>query len=341
MRAAAARQASEADETARQEFKSIAEQFLATGGKHKKNAPGWKRRTAAEYKRVIDKRFVPRWKGRTIHSITRDEIADFLVELAETAPVAANRALATLSALMNWYQRQRGSGFTSPIVRGMAPTEENARARVLSDDEIRLVWRAAGRCGTFGAIVKVLLLTGARRSEVAAMCHSQIDAEGVWGLSGEHVKNSLPLYLPLSQDTLAIIGKQAKIDKQELVFSISGAHKFQSWSRGKASLDKRIAWQLRAQQRALSQNRTVVIPEWHLHDLRRTARSLMSRAKVAPEHAERVLNHKIRGVQGTYDRHNYEDEKRDALERLACLLRQIVEGQGAKLVQFPMRSAAA
>jgi hypothetical protein len=66
----------------------------------------------------------------------------------------------------------------------------------------------------------------------------------------------------------------------------------------------------------------------------------MARAKVRPDHAERVLNHKISGVEGTYDRHSYEDEKRDALERLAWLIRQIVEGESARVVPFRMRSAA-
>jgi len=66
----------------------------------------------------------------------------------------------------------------------------------------------------------------------------------------------------------------------------------------------------------------------------------MARAKIRPDHAERVLNHKIGGVEGTYDRHSYEDEKRDALERLASLLHQIITGETAKVIQFPTRSAA-
>jgi integrase len=126
------------------------------------------------------------------------------------------------------------------------------------------------------------------------------------------------------------------------VFSSDGKSEFSNWSRSKESFDKRVLWRLRAIARASGDEPANVapFPNWTLHDLRRTARSLMARAKVRPDHAERVLNHKIRGVEGTYDRHSYEDEKRDALERLARLLRQIIEGESAKVVQFPIRAAA-
>ncbi|HEY1613812.1 MAG TPA: integrase arm-type DNA-binding domain-containing protein, partial [Rhizomicrobium sp.] len=87
-------QAAKHEQSERHDFERIAESFLATNGVHKKNARSWKPRTLAEYERAIRSRLIPRWKGRTIHSITRDEIADFLDEVAEVAPVTANRVLA-------------------------------------------------------------------------------------------------------------------------------------------------------------------------------------------------------------------------------------------------------
>jgi integrase len=224
----------------------------------------------------------------------------------------------------------------------MAPTEEAARDRVLSDDEIRLVWHVAGRTATFGAIVKTLLLTAARKGEIAAMRHSQIGRDGIWTLTGELTKNREPLHLPLSRDTLEIIAAQSRTDDQDIVFSIGGTHEFKNWGHNKADFDARILRRLKARARASGQDPSAVkaLANWRLHDLRRTARSLMSRAKVRPDHAERVLNHKIGGVEGTYDRHSYEDEKRDALERLSRLVRQIVDGGEAKVVPFPVRSAA-
>lgn len=341
-RAREAAQATEQAQDAQHSFEKVAAAFLATNGIFKKNARGWKSRTYAEYERTINNRLVPRWKGRTIHSITRDEITDYLVEVADATPVAANRVLAVLSAMMAWYQTQRGAKFTSPIVRGMAPTEETARDRILSDDELRLVWHIASRRSTFGGIVRMLLLTGARKGEVAAMRHSQVGNDGIWCLPGELTKNREPLNLPLSADALSIIAAQDRTDDQDIAFSIGGKHEFKNWGHSKADFDNRVLRRLKAQARATgaSPGDMQPLPNWRLHDLRRTARSLMARAKVRPDHAERVLNHKIGGVEGTYDRHSYEDEKRDALERLAGLIRQIISGEPAKVIQFPARSAA-
>lgn len=341
-RAVEASQATQQKEDEHHGFEKVAEAFLATKGAFKKNARGWKPRTRDGYERTINSRLVPRWEGRTIHSITRDEVADYLTEIADATPVAANRVLAVLSALMGWYQTQRGSKFTSPIVRGMSPTEETARDRILSDEELRLVWHVAGKTGTLGGIVRMLLLTGARKGEVAAMRHSQIGKDGIWTLPGELTKNREPLHLPLSKDAFNVIAAQDRVDEQDIVFSIGGKCEFKNWGHSKADFDKRILRRLKAQARANGDDPSEVRPllNWRLHDLRRTARSLMARAKVRPDHAERVLNHKIGGVEGTYDRHSYVDEKRDALERLARLLRQIIDGEPAKVVQFPARSAA-
>ncbi len=327
----------------KQSFERVAAAYLATNGAFKKNSRGWKPRTYDEYERAVNQRLVPRWTGRAIHSITRDEISDYLDEIAETAPVAANRILAVLSGLMSWYQAHRGSGFTSPIVRGMEPTQETARDRILSDTELRLVWHVAGKAGTFGRIVRMLLLTGARKSEVAAMRHSQIGPYGIWALPGELTKNREPLYLPLSADALAVIAAQTRLDEQDIVFSIGGTCEFKNWGHNKAGFDKRIIWRLRAAARVAGKSPDDVkpLPNWRLHDLRRTARSLMARAKVRPDHAERVLNHRIGGVEGTYDRHSYEDEKRAALERLADMVRKIVSTPDSKVVRFVPQAAAA
>ena len=324
-----ARAAKAAAETAKidaeqSRFEIVAERFLATNGAFKKNSRPWKPRTLDEYRRNLN-RPIARWRGRKIHSISRDEIADFLAEVAETAPIAANRLLAVLSAMMNWWQTQRGSNFTNPIIRGMAPAEERSRDRVLSDDELRVIWRIAGRDGTYGAIVQMLLLTGARKSEIAAMHHSMIK-DGVWELPGTMTKNHEMLSLRLPKAALDIIAKQARVEDQDLVFSLDGEHQFQNWGKSKAEFDLRCLRRLKAAARAASSDPTDVkaFPNWRLHDLRRTARSLMSRAGVPSEHAERVLNHKQSGIVGVYDRYRYESEKGRALEALAALLNRIV-----------------
>lgn len=323
-------------------FEKVAAAFLATNGVTKKNARPWREKTAKAYERTVRLKFNPRWEGRTIHSVTRDEISEFLAEIAETAPIEANRNLAVLSAIMAWYEKQRGSNFTSPIVRGMAPAEERPRDRILSDDEIRLVWHVAGRSGVYGGIVRTMLLNATRRGEPAAMRHSQIGPDGIWALPGEYTKNHVPLFLPLSTDALAVVAAQPRVDGQDFVFSTNGRAPFHNWSKSKERFDRRVLSRRRAQARAAGEDPAKVqpMPNWTLHDLRRTAKSLMSRAKVRPEHSERVLNHVIGGVEGTYDRHTYEDEKRDALERLARLVRQIIDGEPAKIVRFPTRVSA-
>lgn len=329
-------QAAEREHVARANFERVAQDFLDTNGITKKNGRAWKPRTKLEYERAINNTLAPKWKGRIIHTITRDEIADFLAEVAERTPVAANRIHAVLSALMSWYQTQRGSRFTSPIVKGMAPTEETARDRILSDDELRIVWQVAGKTGTFGGMVKTLLLTAARKGEVASMRHSQIGSDGIWALSGELTKNSSPLFLPLSKPTLAVIAAEDRTDKQDIVFSHDGTCEFRNFGHNKARFDARVLRRLKAWARVNGKNPSEVqaLPNWTLHDLRRTARSLMARAKVRPDHAERVLNHKIAGVEAVYDRHSYEDEKRDALERLAALIERIVNPPADNVVRL-------
>ncbi|HTV29271.1 MAG TPA: integrase arm-type DNA-binding domain-containing protein [Xanthobacteraceae bacterium] len=309
-------------------FETVAATFLATGGVFKVGAKGWKPRTADTYARTINKRLVPKWKGRAIHSITKDEIADFLAEVVEVAPIAANRALQVLSALMNWYQRERGSNFRSPIVKGMAPAQEVVRDRILDHDEIRAVWAVAKRAGTFGGIVRTLLLTAARKGEVGAMRHSQIDGNGLWVLPGDRVKNSTTLELPLPAEALAIIAAQDRTDEQDIVFSIGGECEFKNWGHSKAEFDKLVAKEMGAP-----------VPNWTLHDLRRTARSLMSDAEVPFEDAERVLNHTLPGLGGTYDRSKALARKGKALRALARLLHQIVDGEPAGKV-VPFKQAA-
>lgn len=320
-------------------FETVAKAFLATNGAFKKNSRPWKPRTKDEYDRNL-KRPIARWGKRDIRTITRDEIGDFLGEIAETAPVAANRTLAVLSAMMNWWQSRRGSNFTSPIARGMAPAEERARDRVLSDDELRLIWRIAKRNGTYGAIVRMLLLTGARKNEVAAMRHSQIK-DGVWELPGDMTKNHEPLSLPLPKTALDLIAEQSRRDGQDLVFSLDGEHVFQNWGKAKTEFDLRCLRRLKAAARAAGNDPAEVkaFPNWRLHDLRRTARSLMSRAGVPTEHAERVLNHKIGGIAGVYDRHRYEAEKRRALEALAALIERIVHPAPSNVVPLVRQAA--
>jgi integrase len=220
--------------------------------------------------------------------------------------VAADRTRAYVRKAMAWHEESDDTfvlGQAFPRVSRRS--ESAARARILNDDELRILWPALGDHGIFGAMLKTLLLTGQRRSEVAGMRVSEIGADGIWEIPAERFKGKRTHAVPLSQAALALIKAQKPV--HGYVFPSSTGTAFSGFGEGKAAVDS-----------------AVPLPHWTLHDLRRTSRSLMSRAGVSADIGERVTGHVIAGVRGIYDRHSYADEKRDALERLAGLIERIV-----------------
>ena len=150
----------------------------------------------------------------------RSHIIKMLDEIEEAnGPVMADRTLAYLRKAFNWYAT-RDDQFNVPVVRGMAriKPKERARTRVLSDEEIRIIWPALGEAGTFGALVKALLLTAQRRDEVAHMSRKEIDEHGIWTIPGERYKTKKPNHVPLSKAALALIDGMPKLDDCDLVF---------------------------------------------------------------------------------------------------------------------------
>jgi integrase len=261
-------------------------------------------RSADGIERALNRLVRPVIGDVSIYALRRSQIASMLDRIEdESGPVMADRTLAYVRKAFNWWAT-RDDQFNSPIVKGMARTKplERARTRVLSDDELRLIWAASAR-DRFGAFVRLLLLTGQRRGELAAMRKSDIDKDGVWTIRAEDYKTKRPHFVPLSRAALVVIDE---------------AVPFPAWwytgSRVKRLLDSAIA----------EANGGRPIPPWTVHDLRRTAKTLMVRSGVRPDISERVLGHVIHGVEGIYDRHSYLDEKRDALERLAAALERIL-----------------
>jgi integrase len=208
----------------------------------------------------------------------------------------------------------------------MRSVETNGRDRTLDDSELRDLFAALeimkDAPAFYPAYIKTLLLTAARRTEVAGMHFSEIDGD-LWVIPGERYKR-LPKHrgvdhvVPLSRAAREVIGPLNK-DGGYIFSSNGGRTPFSGFSKSKAALDRAVA-DIR-----LSQGREPM-PAWGLHDLRRTARTLMTRAGVMPDHAERALGHVIGGIRGTYDRYKFLDEKRDAFERLAALINTIASG---------------
>jgi integrase len=230
--------------------------------------------------------------------------------------------------VMNW-RAARSDDYSAPISRGMRRTnpKERARARILSDEELRAAWKAAEGDGAFGAFIRLLLLTAQRREKVASMRWRDI-ANGTWTIPAEAREKGAGGELELPPAALDIIEAQPRIGESPYVFagrSVKGREHacLSGFGKRKRALDAKVAAELPN------------VPQWQLHDLRRTARSLMSRAGVRPDIAERVMGHVQPGVAGVYDRHAYFDEKADALAKLAALVNAIVKPRSAEIV--PLR----
>jgi integrase len=278
-----------------------------------------RRLRSAHWREVVLKRLVyPKLGDQPIGEIKRTDIVRLLDRIEdENGPTMADRTLAVVRKIMNWHA-SRSDEFRSPIVRGMARTrpQERARSRTLSDAELRTVWQAAKTpAGPFAAFAQFLLLTGARRAEAAEMTWNELDGAD-WALPAARNKTKVDLVRPLSKAALAVLPE--KIEGCDFVFTTDGRTPISGFSKFKRALDNASG-----------------ISGWTLHDLRRTARSLMSRAGVSSDHAERCLGHVMPGVRGTYDRHEYHTEKQRAYEALAAEISRILNPARANVT--PLR----
>jgi integrase len=279
-------------------------------------------RTAQETERLLRLHVLPRWRGRSVHEITRRDVLDVLDRVVDGgAPIAANRALAAVRKLFNWCVA-RDILSASPCAGVKPPTAERSRDRVLSDDELRLVWQAADQVGwPFGPLVQLLALTGQRREEVGRIQWSEIDIEKrLWVLPAGRVKNNQPHQVPLSDGALAILKSVPRIAGSPFVFTTNGTAPSSAYSKNKRRLDALLPADMSA---------------WRLHDLRRTAASGMARLGINLPVIEKVLNHasgSFAGIVGVYQRHTFADEKRAALQAWGNLVAALIEGKDVERV---------
>ncbi len=254
-----------------------------------------------------------------LQKVTRADVATGLAKIAEeSGGVAANRARTALGSLYAWAIAE-GLADASPVVGTRKALNEIARDRVLTGEELKLIWRNAGE-GDFADIIRLLILTGQRREEVAAMTWAEVELNGAtWRIGGERTKNARAHEVPLTQPALEILGGRRRCDGRELVFGSRGP--FSGWSKAKASLDARISAVLEG--RALA--------AWRLHDIRRTVATRLADLGVLPHVVEAVLNHASghkAGVAGIYNRSSYAAEKSAALALWASHVMALVEVGG-------------
>ena len=282
-------------------LKTIAENYLRREGD--------KLRTTEKRRATLERLVFPKLGAMPVDDIKRSDVNHLLDEIEDERGAAmADQVLALLRRIFNWHAI-RDDNFRSPIVRGMArrTADQRERDRVLSDDELRRVWTIAETyLQPWGAFLRFLLLTAARRTEVADMRWSELSS-GNWTIPKERSKTNTETTLPLSAAAKRVLDELPRIEGCDYVFTTNASAPISGFSVFKLRFDIACG-----------------VKNWRLHDLRRTARSLLSRAGVNPDIAERCLGHVIGGVRGVYDKHQYIEEMRHAFEALANQIERIV-----------------
>jgi integrase len=261
---------------------------------------------------------VDRWGARRIGDITDADIVEVLDRISSHAPITANRVHAVLSAFFGWAKGKRLVS-SNPCADLGRPAQERSRDRVLDDKELRKIWIATGELGhPHTGIVRLLILTGQRRNEIAGLRWSEIDLEErALHLPGARTKNARAHDVSLSAQALALVAGLPRLVDADHVFTVR-RKPVVNFSHMKERLDAASG-----------------VTDWTLHDLRRTVASGLQRLGVRLEVTEAVLNHRsgsTAGIVGVYQRHDYADEKRDALARWADYVDALVSGKKANVV---------
>ena len=256
---------------------------------------------------TFERHVLPALGAIPVAELRRSQIALMLDRVAlHAGPVMADRTLAYLRAALHWYEA-RTDDWRSPIVRGMHRRAGGERTRVLSDEELRRIWGATEGGAPFSRLVRVLLLTGQRRGEVAGMQWHEVDvAARLWTIPPERFKSGQAQLVPLPQVVIELLGSRGA-GGPYVCSTTNGRRPISGFGKAVARLQRR--------------SRT---NGWRLHDLRRTVRTRLAGLRVSHAVAELVLGHGKRGLARVYDQHQYLDEVREALERWAVELERIV-----------------
>jgi integrase len=275
--------------------------------------------------------FAVHWKplrSKPVHEIRRTDIAARLQDLVKAhGRTSAARARDYLRAMFSWAMKEGLCEHldSNPVAATNDPAEGiEARDRVLGDDEIRAIWKACQE-DDFGRIVRLLLLTGCRREEIAGLLWNEVNFDtGVMTIPGTKTKNHKTLELPLPGLALGILQSAPRRPGRDHVFGFRGGA-YSAFSYSTLALNSRI---VEAEGKALA--------PWRLHDLRRTMRTGLGKLGVEPHVAELAINHVRKGVEAIYDRHKYQPEIRDALALWADYISAVADGTERKII--PLRA---
>lgn len=290
-------------------FGEMAEEYIEKYAKQRKRS--WE-----EDRRILDYDLLPRWKNVKAQDIKRRDVIALLDEIARRAPIQANRTLALIRKLYNW-GIGRDLVEANPCSQVKAPSKENRKDRVLTEEEIRVFWATLATASMTELVrlcLKLQLVTAQRKGEIVIAEWSEFDLKaGWWTIPADKAKNGFTHRVPLSSLTLKIL---------EQIRTLSGESRwlFPSARTDKAILDTSVDHALKKCMALFG------LAEFTPHDLRRTAASHMTGLGVSRLTVSKILNHVESGITAVYDRHSYDSEKRQALDLWADKLTQIVAG---------------
>jgi integrase len=293
-----------------------AEQFIELHAR-RRTRPASLKLTESVFRRFV----LPAWGDRSIRDVRRKDVIALVENVATDTPILGNRTLAVLSKFFGWLVA-RDEIEASPCKGVQRPGTETARDRVLDDDELRSLWTACSGPEPAEAVIRMLMLTGCRRTEVAAMAWSEIDTDKrLWTIPAVRSKNRKAHTVPLTVSAWSII--QAQPREGDFVFSTTGKGPIRNLDRLKTRLDRELGF----------------AKPWVIHDIRRSVASGLQALGVRIEVIEAVLNHtsgSFRGIVGVYQRHDYATEKRAALTKWADHVERLAAGDMSPTVlAFP------
>jgi integrase len=285
-----------------------------------------RRNSAAMTEYAFNRYVLPAWRGRPVTSIRRSDVLTLIEDVAADAPYSANRLLAALSKFFNWLCSRDVIG-VAPTLGVPRPHKEKARERVLDDGELRALWLACEGEGAFGAALRLMILTGARRNEVSRLTRDEIDPDRQeWRLPAERSKNHRAHTIPLSTQAAKLLQAQPEFVDCPYAFTTNARTPVVGWPKlkrrlsGKAGLDP---------------------ASWRLHDIRRSVASGLQRLHVRTEVIERALNHRgglYRGIVGVYQVDPLAAEVRAGLQAWSDHVERAVGGKpAAKIVKLRRR----
>jgi len=275
------------------------------------------KKSGIQTKKLLEKNALPAWNKRKVADIKRRDIVILLDGIRARAPIVGNRVHGALSRLFN-FAAERGVIDDSPCTR-IRKNAEHGRSRILSDEEIKLLWEALDLESNTVDIyrvsklaLKMILLTGQRPGEASGMTWAEIN-DNFWNVPASRTKNGIENRVPLNPMALEVI-EQARVYSGDSLYVFRSPHKSDA-AMSRHSLSRAVSrhWVEIGFQEAFTP-----------HDLRRTLRTRLAEIGISDVVAERVMGHKLQGVLGIYNRHSYDIEKRQALLSWEHRLREIL-----------------